>query len=140
MLDSVNDKRSFSEWKLGVACAFVSAQSAFRALQALCAVGLNQTWIGFFRPARHGETVAVLDAEWEGDPRETPGIFPLREGRQRSLHEALRKRGVPAAEMQHLKRTIPPWGIVVIVDADQRSEEARAVLAECGGRLASPRR
>jgi len=135
----VDDGLSVSQWQVGVAGAFASPKSAFSALQALCAVGIQRAWVGFFRSSR-SETVAVLDSEWEGDPRGMSGVFPLRDGRERSLPEALKQRGLSDAEIEDFERAVPPQAIVVVVDAGGRPEQARAVLTRCGGRLTSSRR
>lgn len=133
---AVDGKLSVSQWQVGVACAFANPKSAFSALHALCAVGIQRAWVGFFRSSPRSETVAVLDSEWEGDPRDMSGVFPLRDGRERSLPEALKQRGLSGAEIENFERAVPPEVIVVVVDASGRSEQARAVLARCGGRLA----
>ena len=133
----MEDKRPGLERKLAIACTFVSVKCAFDSAHALSAAGLNRVWLGFFRSVAHDEPEAVLDSEWEGDPRTTPGVFVLRDGRQQSLHEALKLRGLSDFEIERFKRAAPPQGIVVIVSADGRSKETEALLADCGGRLAS---
>lgn len=97
-------------------------------------------WLGFFQFVSHNEAEAVLDSEWEGDPHTTQGVFLLRDGRQQSLHEALKLRGLTDFEIESFKRAAPPQGVVILVEADGRSEEAEALLVDCGGRLASTQR
>lgn len=135
----MDETGTIPKWKAGVACTFLSAKRAFDAVHALCAAGLNRAWVGFFRSPPGRDSTAVLDSEWEGDAQTTSGVFTLHDGREQSLQDALRCRGVPASEIQYFKRTLPPRAIVLIVDADARLDEARAVLAGCGGRLASMR-
>jgi hypothetical protein len=139
-LAEVEEKRPGLERNRGVACTFVSARRAFDAVHALSAAGLTRVWLGFFQSASHDEAEAVLDSEWEGDPSATSGVYLLRHGRQRSLHEALKVRGLTDFEIGCFKRAAPPEGIVVIVEPDGRSEEAEALLAGCGGRLAATQR
>ena len=115
----------------------MSAKSAFGAIRALHAAGLTRTWLGFFRTASSGESVPVLDTDWEGDPFGALGVFPMRDGRQRPLADALRRRGVPRSDARYFERTAPSAGtVMVVVDANGRVAEARAILAERGARLA----
>ena len=135
----MTEARIAPKWKVGVACTFVTAKQAFEAVHAVYEVGLNRAWVGFFRSRPDRNSKAVLESQWEGDSRTTSGVFPLRDGRQQSLDEALQCRGVSAPEIQYFKQTVPPQGIVLIVEADSRPDVARAVLEGCGGRLASMR-
>lgn len=129
---------TFLPWAVGVACTFASAQNAFHAIKVLCAAGVNRAWVGFLQRAPDDGT-AVIESEWEGDLRVAQGVFPLREGRRQELRQALRSRGVPQRETLYFERTAPPNGVILIAEADDRCAEARALLAECGGRFASTR-
>jgi hypothetical protein len=132
----VTNELRFERWGAGVAGVFGGAKGAFQAIHALCEAGFTRTWIGFFVPARNDEAATVLDAEWEGDPIEALGVFPMRDGRQRSLQEVLQHHGISAATASHLDRTAPE--IVVIVDAPHLGNEAASLLTAYGGRLAEP--
>lgn len=72
----------------------------------------------------------MIESEWEGDLRTAQGVFALRECRRQQLGQALRCRGLPDREILYFERTAPPKGVILIA-------EARALLAECGGRFAA---
>jgi hypothetical protein len=84
------DDNRFLVWQLGIAAAFVNAKSAFQAIHALHAIGLTRTWLGLCLPVPNRNS-ALLDAEWEGNPFEAFGVFPMRDGQKRSLREALQR-------------------------------------------------
>jgi hypothetical protein len=123
-------------WEIGVAGAFAGTKSAFQAIHALREAGFTRTWVGFFKGAPDDETATVLDAEWEGDPHEALGVFPMRDGEQRPLQEALRRVGVPEASAQCLDRSVPAPAIVVVVDATLLwFDKAASLLKAYGGHL-----
>jgi len=126
-----------SEWRLGIVGAFMSVKPAFDAIHELHVVGLSRTWLGFFQLSTNTGGTATLDAEWEGDPLDAEGVFTMRNGLQHPLSDSLRRRGVPAAAAFRFTRYGPPQGIVVVVDAKDRVDEATGILARHGGRLAS---
>jgi hypothetical protein len=132
---AMNDTRSGC-WEGGVAGVFGYAKDAFRAIHALREAGFMRAWIGFFERASDNGPYAALDAEWEGDPSEAHGVFPMREGQGRTLVDVLRSRGVPAATAYHLARTVPAPTIIVVVDAPERSARAVSLLTTHGARRA----
>ncbi len=134
----VDDARS--EWEFGIVGGFATAKNAFSALHALHAKGWNRTWIGFFRIAPNGGEGPVVDVEWEGNPFDALGVFPMCDGGRRPLREALSRRGVPQEEARSFERIVASGSIVlVVVDANGRIDEGRAILAAHGARLAHPR-
>lgn len=125
-----------SECETGIAASFRGAKNAFRAIRMLHKAGMTRTWIGFFHPSS-GETAAVLDIEWEGDPFEARGVFPMRDGLRRPIQETLQRQGVPKVEARSFQGMLGSRGIVVVVNAGPRFDEARAVLLASGGQLAT---
>jgi hypothetical protein len=120
-----------------VVAAFVRTKPAFDAIAALHVAGLKRTWIGFYGADQGTLGRPVLYSEWEGDPLDAQGIFPMRDGLKCPLSECLRRRGVPVVVADRFERDGSLHGIVVVVDAKARIDDAKSILALWGARLVS---
>jgi uncharacterized protein (TIGR02271 family) len=118
-----------------LAGVFIDRDGAHDALNELHRAGFRRVWLGVTRGGDISGDEPTIESEDAGGFMEAMGrFFGGEESRERPLHGALVAHGLSEAQARSIDAEIVPGNAVVIVDGENDSAEALAILEETGGK------